>query len=161
MVDSYMVSANESFGYGTQVCLDGASADPGALADVESARRFVRELVSAVENTCHELTDASVVMVDAGPDGYSAALVAGETSVSLHVFVELRSVALQLFSPHSVPAGNVTELFLAAFRVGRYQSGVRGRGLILPSDRALLTRMLSGQRDYARLRVQPAEPVTL
>lgn len=161
MVDSHMVSANESFGYGTQVCLDGASADPGAIANVEGARRFVSELVSAVENTCHDLTDASVVTVDAGPDGYSLALVAGETSATLHVFLELRGVALQLFSPHHVPAGNVTDLFLAAFGIGRYQSGVRGRGLIFPSERALLARMLSGQRSYTRLRLLPAEPVTL
>lgn len=103
MVDSHMVSANESFGYGTQVCLDGASADPGAIANVEGARRFVSELVSAVENTCHDLTDASVVTVDAGPDGYSLALVAGETSATLHVFLELRGVALQLFSPITSP----------------------------------------------------------
>jgi hypothetical protein len=161
MVDSHMDNANESFGYGTLLCLDGASADSDAIADVGLSRRFLTELVSAVEETCSDPAEDAVVVVDAGPDGYSAALVAGETSVMLHVFVDLRAVALQLFSPHHVSAGQVTESFLATFGVRRYQSGVRGRGLVLPTDPAALARLLTGQRGYTRLRMIPAEPVTL
>ncbi len=162
MVDSTLMTGSESLGYGTQVSLDGASADPGALADVGLARKLLAELIGEVEpGICHEATVEAVVVAEDGADGHSAALVAGETSATLHVFTALRSVTLQLFTAHDAPLGRTTERFLGAFGVGRYQAGVRGRGLLLPRDPGQLERVLRGQREYARLRVVPSERVTL
>lgn len=153
--------AHDALGFGTLICLDGASADHGALGDVAVARRVVADLIATVEGENVEALPGTVVIVDHGEDGHSAALVRGESSIALHAFKALRSVTLQFFSVRDVPLSRTTKQFLEAYRVGRFQSSVRGRGLILPRDPQVLTRLLRGEREYARLRVVPAERVTL
>lgn len=160
VLDSHTMSTTDALGFGTLISLDGGSADPGALADEELTRRVVAELVAAVEGDLRFGPDA-VVLQDYGADGHSAAMVAGETSVSLHAFAQLRSVTLQFFSVRDLPLSRTTKLFLEAYLVGRFQSSVRGRGPLLPRDRGSLERVLAGDRAYSRLRVAPTERVTL
>ncbi len=155
------MNTRDSVGFGTQICLDGAKADVKALADVALSRRVIAQLVSMVEGPDSGVAPENVVVLDRGEDGHSAALVSGETAVSLHSFPALRGVTLQFFSVRDLPLGGTTKLFLGSYGVGRFQSSVRGRGLLLPRDRQLLQRTLAGEREYVWMRVVPAERVTL
>ncbi|HRQ10030.1 MAG: hypothetical protein WC972_03180 [Trueperaceae bacterium] len=155
------MNAGESIGFGTQICLDGAKADVEALADVELARRVIAELAAAVEGSNPGAAPEGVVVLDLQREGHSAALVVGETSVSLHSFPSVRAVTLKFFSVRDLPLGRTTKLFLEAYGVGRYQSAVSGRSLLVPRDPDRLRLALAGERDYTWLRVVPAERVTL
>ena len=161
VVDLAGMNVHDALGFGTQICLDGASTDRGALADTDVTRRLVVDLLRAVEGQDCGAEPAAVVVLERGPDGHSAALVHGESWVAVHAFAALRSVTLQSVSVRELPLGRVTRLFLASYRVGRFQSSVRGRGTLLPRAPEELLATLVGARDYERLRVAPAERVTL
>ncbi len=155
------MNVHDALGFGTQICLDGASADPVALADPAVTRGLIVELLRAVEGLDPAGGPAEVVLHAGGEDGHSAATVLGESSVSVHTFAALRSVTLQSFSARELPLGRISKLFLDTYKVGRFQSSVRGRGMLLPRAQAELERALAGEREYARLRVIPGERVTL
>lgn len=161
MVSSPQMNAHDALGFGTQISLDGASADPKALADTNLTAGVLTTLIRGIELDQPPVTVDDVVLLPFGEDGHSAALVKGESWVSLHAFTELRSVTMQCFSVRDLPLGRTVKAFLDSYRVGRFQSSVRGRGLLLPRDSLNLERTLRGERAYARLRVVPGERVTL
>lgn len=159
VLSSLVMESSEGIGFGTQLTLDGASADAHALAAPATARELLSGLLALVEE--HDSGAEDRPLVNECADGLSAALIRGETSVTLHTFPELRAVSLQIFTAHDLPLGSATKLFLAAYRVGRFQSNVRDRGLYLPRNAEKLSGALDGLRDYSRLRVAPGAPVRL
>jgi len=161
VVESHFVNAGESIGFGTQICLDGAKADVEALADVALTRRVIADLAAVVEGPDAGVTPENVVVLDRHREGHSAALVVGETSVSLHSFPTVRAITLKFFSVRDLPLDSASKLFLESYGVGRFQSAVSGRSLLLPRDPDRLRLALAGERDYTWLRVVPAARVTL
>lgn len=152
---------HDCLGFGTQVNLDGAKAALSALSDENLSRDIIASLLSLIEGAGLSVAPGEIVVLKDGEDGHSAALVRGETSVSLHTFPGLRSVTLQSFSVRDLPLHRTTEIFLDAYQVGRFQSTVRSHGLLLPREPEGLAKALAGAREYARLRVSPPERVTL
>ncbi len=143
------MDASDALGFGTQL----------ALADPATASELLSALVTLAEQGDDRVGPQPLVEVSG--DGLSAALIRGETSAALYTFPDLRSVTLQLFTAHDLPLGNATKQFLAAYRVGRFKSSVRSRGLFLPRHTDELRGALCGQRDYARLRIAPEGPIEL
>lgn len=154
------MNGSEGLGYGTEIMLDGAYADGAKLEDLTTVRNVLEAIVAAVEPAVVGVQGAEVVTTDAGADGYSAALIQGETVAILHAFPLLRTVSLHLFSAHDLPLSATTRQFLVAFDVGRFQSSVRAFGQFPPRDPERLKRDLAGQRSYVKLRVTPAPTVT-
>lgn len=154
------MNGSEGLGYGTQIMLDGAFAEPALLADEDKVSTLLEQIVAAVEPASQGGASAQVTFHPGTTDGVSAALVRGETAALLHTFPALRTATLHLFSAHDLPLSATTRMFLAAFEVGRFQSSVRAYGHYPPRDPQRLALALAGQRDYVRLRLTPAPTVT-
>jgi len=149
-----LAAAPEALGFGTLVVIDGAYAAPDVLQDAAVTAATLRRLAALVEPS-RASSEPTLVHVDEGEDGHSAALVVGETALVAHVFPRLRTVSVRLFSPRAVPVDLATATFREVYRVGRFQSAVRDHGVLLPRDADGLRRHLAGDRGYARLRLTP------
>jgi S-adenosylmethionine/arginine decarboxylase-like enzyme len=137
----------ESLGYGTQLIVDGFSAEAEPLADALPVEACLREVANMLESSQSEpLTMDSAT-------GMSATLRLSESHVSLHTFTHLATLSLAIFSRHELRPSDMTELLGKYFGVRRVESYLSSHSRTMPQDEAAARRVLAGDRAYSALRL--------
>lgn len=141
----------ENLGYGTHFTVDGFQTG-GSVAPAGAAAGFLRAVADYLEPSASEPFQVSV----AAEDGESAALLSSETQLLLHLFPELRSVSLQVFTRRDVSLTKLMQLLEQSFAAGRFESHLGNVARAAPRDRNDLQQMVQGDRAYARARLVTA-----
>lgn len=129
--------------------LDGFRGRSQALTDADQVTELLAEL--------GDLLDPGLsprLHVEQTRDGISAAVVSAESQLTLHTFPELERVAFRAFSRRILPIITFSERVRVRFGVGRVESQLRHRATLVPPEgRIPMSRILAGDRAYARLRL--------
>ncbi len=136
----------ESLGYGTQLILDGFSADAERLQDKHVVTACLNEVAGLLEPT-----QADMLSVN-DPSGISVVLRLNESHVSLHTHTT--TLSLQIFSRHDVPLSEVSGLLTKHFGVRRLESFLSNHAKTMPQDVATRQKVLAGDRAYSSLRLE-------
>ena len=136
-------------GYGNLLTIDGFRGKAHALADPSDVTALLAEL--------GELLDPGAAQrsrTDEGLDGVSAALVSAESQLSVHTFPEFERMAFRAFSRRILPVITLSERVRVRFALGRLESQLRHRATLIPDEETVsMSRVLAGERAYARLRL--------
>lgn len=141
----------ENLGYGTHFTVDGFQTGR-TLTEAGAAGDFLLAVAGHLEPSGSDPFQVSV----AAEDGESAALLNSETQLLLHLFPELRSVSLQVFTRRDVSLTKLMQLLEQSFAAGRFESHLGNVARAAPQDRNDLQRMVQGDRAYARARLVTA-----
>lgn len=143
----------EVLGFGTQLILDGFQADPARLTDPQLLEQVLRDLGSLLDRG--STSETALVRIEGQVvGGYSIGAVEDEAQVSIHTFPSIRKLSMAAFSTHDMPVDAATSVFRHRFAVGRYESRVHGRARLLPTDPDRLRIVITGDREYTRLRLR-------
>jgi S-adenosylmethionine/arginine decarboxylase-like enzyme len=139
----------DDLGYGTHFTVDGFQAGGAALTREGAALDFLRSVAEYLEPS--NLNPVTAQLPE--PDGESAALISNESQLLLHVFPELRSLSLQVFTRREVSLAQLMTLLEQDFAAGRFESHLGNVARIAPTSEDDLERMVRGDRAYARARL--------
>ena len=136
-------------GYGNLLTIDGFRGKAHALADAADVGSLLAEL--------GELLDPGAVQrtrTDEGEDGISAALVSAESQLAVHTFPAFERISFRAFSRRVLPVITLSERVRVRFALGRLESQLKHRATLVPDEDAVpMSRVLAGERAYARLRL--------
>lgn len=96
-----------------------------------------------------------LVLLEAA-DGASGGIRSDEANAAIHVFPSIGRLCLQVFSRREVLLSNLTDLLSAEFGVGRFESHLGNVSRALPKGRQEMLKLLAGEREYARVRLDDA-----
>lgn len=139
----------DALDYGRRFTVDAFR--PNASLEVEEGlmREALEELYGFVESP---RAGRQVVYYD-DVDGMSSAVCGDEAHAAVHLFPELGTVSLQVFSRRDVLLSDVTAFLTRRFGVGRFESHLGNATKALPKDPDRLRSLLSGDRSFARVRL--------
>lgn len=138
----------ENLGYGTHVTVDGFLAGSEELASEGAALVFLHSVAADLEPG----SDRPFQTVVTEDDGESAALASNETQMLLHVFPQLRSLCLQVFTRRELSPGSLLPRMKRMFSVGRFESRMGNVARTVPPNELELQRIVHGDRAYVRAR---------
>jgi hypothetical protein len=138
----------ENLGYGTHFTVDGFQAGSDELGSEGAALAFVRSVAGDLERD--NVSPFQIVVTE--DDGESAALVSNESQLLLHVFPQLRSLSLQVFTRREVSLSSLMTLLKQEFSAGRFESHLGNVARTAPTSERELQRLVQGDRAYARAR---------
>ncbi len=119
------------------------------MGDAGHVRAFLDEL--------GELLDpgqSSRIHVEDAGDGISAAVISAESQLTLHTFPSFERLAFRAFSRRILPVITLSERVRVRFGIGRLESQLRHRATLVPGEETVaMSRVLAGERGYARLRL--------
>lgn len=143
------MSRIDVLGYGNLLTLDGFRATSASLAEISEIEALLTELGELLDPS-----GAPRIHVEASGDGVSGLLVSAESQIFVHVFPEHQRVVFKAFSRRILPVITLSERVRVRFDIGRLESQVRQRTVLIPPERDVpAQRVVSGERAYARLRV--------
>ncbi|MGL4609006.1 MAG: S-adenosylmethionine decarboxylase [Trueperaceae bacterium] len=135
----------ETLGYGTQLIIDGFSAESN-LSNTTTIEACLRAVAGLLEST-----PGNVLTLET-PTGNSAALRLAESHIALHTFNDTKSLCLRIFSRHDLRPGDMTDLLEQHFGVRRVESYLSNHAKTMPTDTDAQQRTLLGDRTYCALR---------
>lgn len=139
----------ETLGYGAHLIVDGHGARDVPLEDEAYVLAAAREILSVLS-----LGGAPTLsLTHRAPDGLSVGIALPEAHLTLHTFRSSQRVSLGVFSRQTLSLGGALELLEARFGLGRLESYLGSRSVVLPQDEARARAFLLGERTYTDLRL--------
>lgn len=139
----------DALDYGRRFTVDAFRLDSSLQVDEGLMRDALDELYAFVESP---RSGRQIVYYD-DLDGMSSAVCGDEAHAAIHLFHQLGTVSLQVFSRRDVLLSDVTDFLARRFGVGRFESHLGNATKALPKDPDRLRSLLSGDRSFARVRL--------
>lgn len=139
----------ETLGYGAHLIVDGHGAREAQLEDEGHVLGVATEVLEALGlSSAHALT-----LMHRAQDGVSVGIALPESHLTLHTFRVPQRISMGVFSRQTLSLGEVLELLERRFGLGRLESHLGSRSVVLPQDEARARSLLLGERTYTDLRL--------
>lgn len=139
----------DTLDYGRRFTVDAYRHGPDPSYDRIEVESYLSELHALLEPGS---SPSTTVLIE-HDDGFSVATRGGEANAVLHLFPQLGSMTLQVFSRRDVLLSDLTRSLTKRFGTGRYESHLSNANKALPKEPSELAKVLAGDRDYARIRL--------
>jgi S-adenosylmethionine/arginine decarboxylase-like enzyme len=139
----------DTLAYGAHLIVDGYGAKEPLLVDEAHAQGAMRELAESLGLG----SEPTLTLTHRAHDGLSVGLALPESHLTLHTFQPAQRLSLGVFSRQTLALGEVLELLRNRFGLGRFESHLESRGVILPQDAGRAHTFLLGERTYTDLRL--------
>ncbi|ADI14322.1 S-adenosylmethionine decarboxylase [Truepera radiovictrix] len=139
----------DTLAYGAHLIVDGYGAKEAPLVDEAHALGVARELLEALGLG----STPTLTLTHRARDGLSVGVALPESHLTLHTFQPAQRLSLGIFSRQTLALGEVLELLRVRFGLGRLESHLDSRSVVLPHDEERARTFLLGERTYADLRL--------